>query len=521
MRGLSCAYPVGHLHGAALNRYMLCCWAWGCFVVSLGAWADDETDYADPPPRTQRSESRRSAAPPRSSVRATPVRTNARQASWDEGSPAFDDPYPGDNGWEGGGCGPGGCGSGGCGPGGCGLCGPEGCNYNCYPGCRLIGSVYGDVDYLMWWTQGMRIPPLVITNPNVGGNAQQAVDSARNLLDLNPANTSTQILYGNQSILDGMRSGARARVGVWLGPNGCNALEGEYFGLGDIHNRFVATSPGNPALGRPFFDADPNPLLADRFRSEIVALPNNVAGTVAVDSLGRFTGVGARFRRNLMCEQTCCDDWCGCPVQGMRKVDGIFGWRYVKFDEELNIQENLQTLPGNALRQPVGTFQVNDRFHTFNNFNGVDFGVLWQGRRGCWSLDLTTKISLGVMHQRAIIFGQTMRTPQGQATETATGGLLAQTTNIGDRSRDVFAVVPEAGVNLGYQVTPRVKAVFGYTFMYLSNVVRPGEIIDTTVDSRLLAFSGQNANGATRPQFRWVDSDLWVQGMNFGLHFDF
>jgi hypothetical protein len=57
--------------------------------------------------------------------------------------------------------------------------------------------------------------------------------------------------------------------------------------------------------------------------------------------------------------------------------------------------------------------------------------------------------------------------------------------------------------------------------MYMSNVVRPGTIIDTQVDSRLLPLAGNNPAGATRPQFRWVDDDLWAQGMNFGLQFDY
>jgi hypothetical protein len=384
----------------------------------------------------------------------------------------------------------------------------------------LIGPVYGEVDYLMWWTEGMKIPPLAITNPNISGATPAAiVTSAGALLDLNPANTSTQILYGNQRILNDLRSGGRIRVGTMVGPCGCDALEGEYFGLGDLRQRFAATSPGTPAIGRPFFD--PNPAVTDPYRAELVALEGNVAGTVAVDSMTRFWGLGARWRRTLMCEQTVCDDWCGCPVEGSRRADLIVGWRYLKLDEELNIQENLQTLPNNGLNQGVGTFQVNDRFHTFNDFNGVDFGFVWQNRRGCWTLDLNTKLAAGVMHQRTAIFGETSATPAGGATTTGTGGLLAQTTNIGDHSRNVFAVLPELGLNLGYQWSPCIRCTFGYTFMYMSNVVRPGTIIDTQVDSRLLPLAGNNPAGATRPQFRWVDDDLWAQGMNFGLQFDY
>src|SRR5204862_492234 len=64
----------------------------------------------------------------------------------------------------------------------------------------------------------------------------------------------------------------------------------------------------------------------------------------------------------------------------------------------------------------------------------------------------------------------------------AQGGLLALPSNIGRYSRDRFAVLPEASINLGYQVTPWLRATAGYTFLYCSNVVRPGDQVNLAVN---------------------------------------
>ena len=60
------------------------------------------------------------------------------------------------------------------------------------------------------------------------------------------------------------------------------------------------------------------------------------------------------------------------------------------------------------------------------------------------------------------------------------GSLLAQTTNIGNFSRDRFSAVPEVSAKLGYQVTPNIRAFVGYDFMYWTVIIRPGDAIDTT-----------------------------------------
>ena len=70
----------------------------------------------------------------------------------------------------------------------------------------------------------------------------------------------------------------------------------------------------------------------------------------------------------------------------------------------------------------------------------------------------------------------------------------------------------------GYLVTNHIRAYVGYNFLYWTNVIRPGDQIDRVVDltfvpnSIPVPFSGQN-----RPQPLFKQSDLWAQGLQFGL----
>src|SRR6185312_8185902 len=95
---------------------------------------------------------------------------------------------------------------------------------------------------------------------------------------------------------------------------------------------------------------------------------------------------------------------------------------------------------------------------------------------------MRAKLALGAMQQGVDIQGLTNLTIPGQATQSLPGGFLATSSNIGHYNRTKFAVVPELGANVGIQVNNNIRAFVGYTFLYLSNVVRPGPQIDLAVN---------------------------------------
>ena len=66
-------------------------------------------------------------------------------------------------------------------------------------------------------------------------------------------------------------------------------------------------------------------------------------------------------------------------------------------------------------------------------------------------------------------------------------------------------------------LTPRMRFIVGYSFLYWSHVVRPGDQIDLNVNPNLIPPT--NNIGPRSPSFALHDSNLWLQGLNLGLDY--
>lgn len=185
--------------------------------------------------------------------------------------------------------------------------------------------------------------------------------------------------------------------------------------------------------------------------------------------------------------------------------------------ESLIINEDL-TDPASGIG-----FDITDSFRTNTQFNGFNFGILYRRQRGCWSLDLAGKIGVGSNRQTVTINGTTIQSQNGTGNPAQVGGLLAQRTNIGTYDRSRFSVLPEFEVKLGYNWTSNLRFTAGYTFIYWSNVARPGDQIDLDVNPNLLPPENTTANpfGALRPAFAFQERDYWVQGLSLGMEYRF
>ena len=113
--------------------------------------------------------------------------------------------------------------------------------------------------------------------------------------------------------------------------------------------------------------------------------------------------------------------------------------------------------------------------------------------------------------------------PRNPTTAEQLGGLYALNSNIGHYKHSNFAVVPEFGLNVGYDVTSHMRAFVGYNFLYWSSVARPGKQIDRTLDENRIPNFTINRTVATatetRPIGKVESESFWVQGINFGLLF--
>jgi hypothetical protein len=396
---------------------------------------------------------------------------------------------------------------------GCGSCqgcrSRQGCSQSCCDPCRggccpSPGMVWIRAEYLYWWTQGMHLPPMVSTGPDA---------TQPGFL----GSPGTQVLFGGNSVNGFGRSGVRLTAGMWLNPCQTIGVEADYFGLVSANTNFFAASDGNgsPIISRPFFDTRGD---LDNQNVEIVSSPGILSGSVSVNATTSLQSAGIRGVFNLCCKQKCYDNSCFCGLNGpgVSRFDFLLGYRYMTLNDGVNVHENLNSL----LVQAPGNIQVNDSFVSQNQFHGVEIGTRMQKYRGRWSMDLLSKVAIGNVNQVVVINGATAITPPGGPTQTFQGGLLAQTTNIGRYSRNDLGFIPELGANLGYQLTPRLRATFGYTFMYWGNVARAGEQIDFNVNSNYLARKPVPSvpfGDPRHPLFAFNENSFWAQGISTGL----
>ena len=107
---------------------------------------------------------------------------------------------------------------------------------------------------------------------------------------------------------------------------------------------------------------------------------------------------------------------------------------------------------------------------------------------------------MGEMQQNINITGATNVLRPIGSTTVFKGALLALRSNIGSHDRDELAFVPEIGFKTGLQLTRRLKACIGYSFLWVSTVARAGEQIDPVVNiTQFPILSGQWPARGTSP----------------------
>jgi putative beta barrel porin BBP7 len=372
----------------------------------------------------------------------------------------------------------------GCAP--AGTCLPDGWNARNDGRARIWGSA----EYLLWHINGYNVPPLVTTGP-----AQFPVGVL--------GSPGTQVLFGGSDVNEGWYSGARFTIGAWIHECRRLGIEADYFFLCE---RNGGESFNLPVLARPFTNGNTGAPF-----SAFAAFPGISSGGIAINAPTELTGFGVRLRKPLCCG--CC--W---------NVDLLGGFQYLRLEESLTITETGTFAPNAPFPNLAGrTFVVTDQFATENHFYGGQVGLEGWIRRGDWVIGLRALVALGSTHQEVDIQGSQVVTDAAGAVSTFQGGLLALPgANIGRVERDVFTVVPQVGLNLGYQVTPRITLFAGYSFLFWSNVVRPGDQIDTVLDvNRIPNFvTSPNPVIPPRPANPFKQSSLWVHGLNAGVGFN-
>ncbi len=396
-----------------------------------------------------------------------------------------------------------------------------GCQFCCPRRSRL----WGEVDYLFWWTQGMSVPPLVTE-----GSAADARPGAL-------GQPGTTVLFGGDNILTDGRSGGLAAIGYWFNDSHTSGIEFEYLGLADDSDPFQQWSSGTPVLARPFFNTQPvpasplGPAIPYGPVAELVAYPVSgkngppLAGSVSVDPRTDFQAAALRMRWEWFGTGSFCDPGDCSLCQWGHRVDVTLGFRYLQLNDNLGITEELTYTsyvepapPTPPL--PQGSVLVQDSFRTYNVFQGGEMGLVIQNGQGRWTMEVDPQIALGNTQESVAINGSTTVTSGATGIPSAPvqGGLLALGKNIGEYQRNVFAVVPQIAFKLGYQLTPRLRLTTGYDFLYWSRVARAGSQIDTKVNVTTTPGFPAPA-GAPAPTFTFQDGGFWAQGLSLGMEY--
>jgi Putative beta barrel porin-7 (BBP7) len=344
-------------------------------------------------------------------------------------------------------------------------------------------------EYMIWWIKSANFPPLVTS-----GDTSDPLPGALNSLN-------TTILFGNPGMDFFDRKGGRFSAGWWLDDEQVRGVEASYFFVGGRSINRRIESPGNPPLANPFFNV--NTGMAD---ASLVTYPGIMSGAVSVEAPSFLQGADINFTTAV---------WQNEHI----RLEALAGFRWVNLSEDLRIANTslVQLAPQYAGLVPFDGNTISDNFELHNHFYGGQLGARFEFEHKRWTISLLGKVALGVSHQSANIHGYTnIDTTPAIAQD---GGLYAVSSNSGRFTQNAFAVVPEAGINLQFRLTDNIRLFAGYTFLYWSNVARPGDQVDTNVNLNFVPTSTTfgTAGGPNRPAFSFRTTDFFAHGVNMGL----
>lgn len=313
---------------------------------------------------------------------------------------------------------------------------------------------------------------------------------------------------GELDLKTGTFYGSRIRLGGYLDERHIFGLEGSFFLVGRNNFYFGVASDnnGSPGYYRPVR------LEGLGERAYPVSVPGEIAGRFDLNASTQFYGGEVNLVSTV------------AEFDGMN-FTAIAGFRSLRLEESLTIATQQRELKTGFLRYrgaaiPSGSrIDILDEFDAQSTFYGGQLGLGWSYIEGRWSIALRGTVALGWTNQQLRIHGHTELIPPAGGPQVTTGGILAQTTNIGEYERDRFAVSPEASVNIGFDVTSWARLTAGYNFWYISRVVRPGYQIDRRIAGGRVPTDNNFGTGALsdKPAPLFVNSFFWGQGLALGL----
>lgn len=361
------------------------------------------------------------------------------------------------------------------------------------PGCPCH-RYWFNAEWLYWQINPSKgPPPLVITGPTT-------------LSFPVLGQPGTDVLVGGENIHNSWRSGGKATLGCWLDCDYTYGLEFSYFFIPHGSKKSSAKSDGHlhsRVLAAPFFD-----VLSGTESSTGIAYPLSFSGKAHLKVSNSMQGGEINFVIDRDCGD-CCD------------LNFLAGARYWNFNEQLIFKTSSPFLFIND------TWMTEDKFTVRNNFYGAQLGVDATWHCCCCFLEGAAKIAAGAMCEQVSVHGELFTNDYnhfGGVLEYP-GGYYALKTNSGHHKKTAFAVIPEAEVSFGFCICSFLNVRFGYSIMYVSNVLYAGNQIDRNINptqaTSLTGNTSATLMGEARPKPKTVSSTMWVQGAKACLEYTF
>jgi hypothetical protein len=336
------------------------------------------------------------------------------------------------------------------------------------------------VDYLYWFLNRLRVPPLVAVGP--AGSSGRPGDPGVDVLN-DDRLTSRHTRY----------VGVRPEVDWWADSEHNIGFQAAAFFL--ERDSTYLTIPWNsfPTLAIPYIDARNGSVQA-----RIVAGhdPNvgDLSGSTVLYSRMEFFGQEA----NALFRCLGGDDF---------DLHWLAGGRFLQLRERLDLTSSSKILPAEST-----VIGLEDHFSTFNKFYGGQFGLTGEYRCGRLFVDGKAAVALGVSDQMVRLKGNSTFHVPGDL-QAQQYGLLVLPSNSGEYERCVFDVVTELQINVGIEVTSWLRIHVGYSLITWQGTARPGDQIEPVNLSQVRP----GLTGPAQPMMPWREDLFWAHGVNVGI----
>jgi hypothetical protein len=413
----------------------------------------------------------------------------------------------------------------GCGDGGCGRHSWFDCD-EAYRHYRLWGSL----EYLLWDVKDQRVPPLASIN-----TVPLTLPSQGGVTTVTASFLQTPILPGGLTLTDHERSGVRLTAGFWLDDDHTWGIYANYWELEQLRTTSaIATQTNNLDINTPFVTQTGTTNTTTTTQNTSTVTTTGVGnqpitttttnGSTITTMVPVFSPVTLHGMLQAQAQASGATNVWGAEINcitqscyfGAVTFDLALGLRYIDLTENLLVHDRMvlrATAPGLAAPITAG-FDSIDAFATHNEVWAPQVAAGMEGEWGPFWLRGQAKVGVGGVHQNISLFG----TGTDLATGAVTGGFLVPRSEAGAHTRDRYTSVSEVTLNLGYALTPNVRLFAGYNYMYVVNVLRPGDQVSVSAINTQVMLANQTTTLNVRQfDFKFSDRDIWLSGVNFGV----